>query len=371
MLNSLLLFLLSFANSAKDEANQLVPGSMIGNDGSEYRLDRVIHLIAPLPSKNIFQDDAMSAYSSIVADRAFLLTGLESMPFIGQETRTLAPIGDLIALSEAIDFENEEFHFYKLSHPFSKGSVGEIWLGSRKIETNRYESGFVLKRIKNPESRISGLREVYFAQKLGQHDHIVDFIEYFEAGKELWIVFKYAGKSLSSLLYENSKSEVNAMLFPSPFWHQLKKESNSITMVRIVSALLKALDACHKLKITHRDIKPSNILIDKGRIVIADFGSAVDEKALYMFYSIFGPSQAEETLKYAPPEVLFGSAPYFAPDPMTYDLWSVGTVFLELILGSPRFFEVSQRARAMIELKMENQPDELIEQACLFRAFVE
>jgi hypothetical protein len=65
-------------------------------------------------------------------------------------------------------------------------------------------------------------------------------------------------------------------------------------------------------------LQPSNLIvrvassssIDGNRqapyLKIADFSSAIDETALRTgLYGINGPSQSENTIEYAPPEVLF------------------------------------------------------------------
>lgn len=86
--------------------------------------------------------------------------------------------------------------------------------------------------------------------------------------------------------------------------------------------------------VTHRDVKPSNILLSRARtqgaarhqrnaeyLTLGDFGSAVDYASLKRYYPIYGPSKEEETLDYAPPEVLFSQNPYALHAPTTYDLW--------------------------------------------------
>ena len=82
-------------------------------------------------------------------------------------------------------------------------------------------------------------------------------------------------------------------------------------------------------------------------------------------YAPMGPTIDEETLQYAPPEVLLGPSrdsapgqglgpglaqgqglapglPYDANFPLSYDIWSVGVVFLEIILGTSDVFTVDQ-----------------------------
>jgi serine/threonine protein kinase len=78
----------------------------------------------------------------------------------------------------------------------------------------------------------------------------------------------------------------------------------------------------------HRDIKGSNLLVNnEGILKVGDFGLAN--------FCTSGHRQPLTsrvvTLWYRPPELLLGSTDYGA----SVDLWSVGCVFAELLLGKP------------------------------------
>ncbi|KAK8709887.1 hypothetical protein V6N13_060887 [Hibiscus sabdariffa] len=94
------------------------------------------------------------------------------------------------------------------------------------------------------------------------------------------------------------------------------------------SQLLSGLDHCHSLSIMHRDIKGSNLLVNnEGILKIADFGLA----NFYRSGRRQPLTSRVVTLWYRPPELLLGSTDYTA----AVDLWSVGCVFSELLLGKP------------------------------------
>jgi serine/threonine protein kinase len=65
------------------------------------------------------------------------------------------------------------------------------------------------------------------------------------------------------------------------------------------------------------------------------------------------------TLEYAPPEVVFGSKTWsggatITPDRLhSYDIWSVGVVFLELIMGSPHVFQLSPGTQRVLDAKLQ------------------
>lgn len=94
--------------------------------------------------------------------------------------------------------------------------------------------------------------------------------------------------------------------------------------------LLSAIEHCHLLGIMHRDIKASNILVNnEGVLKVADFGLA----------NVLRPKSKQiltsrvVTLWYRPPELILGSTSYG----VSVDLWSVGCVFAELLIGKPLF----------------------------------
>ena len=167
--------------------------------------------------------------------------------------------------------------------------------------------------------------------------------------------------SLQKLLYSFTMSSVSAVMEPSLLWRKLRTTKGASSLRGIMQQVVASVAVLHHQGVTHRDVKPSNILLNteaEARILMADLSSAVSEEAINAgYYGALGPSVAEETLQYAPPEVLLSidsenEISYSANHPQSYDSWSVGVVFLEMILGTSDVFTVDQRTAAMIAHRM-------------------
>ncbi|EEY59250.1 protein phosphatase 1L-like protein [Phytophthora infestans T30-4] len=323
----------------------------------------------------------------------------------GFEDRRNSPEGAMLEYQYVTE-EAERIYVnsrYRLKKRFDAGSHGEVWRAVRRYGDR--EEYFVLKRLflELGESMAQmGQREAHFGALLHGERHVTRFVEYFfrpaklarskedplhpRMTPELWLIFYDEGKSLRQYLYEklevvngadgHSDGSAGVVLQPSRFWEKLRTDSRGENVLReIMRQLLQGVAALHARGITHRDIKPSNILVSIPPsstsavppiplVKLADFGSAVDDYTLNNLYAaggespeFAGPSQAEETREYQPPEVLFSDSgqPYDYTAPEAYDLWSVGVVFLEIVLGSPQVFLISPRERAKLDVILDAQ----------------
>ncbi|MEO5672036.1 MAG: serine/threonine-protein kinase, partial [Ramlibacter sp.] len=99
-------------------------------------------------------------------------------------------------------------------------------------------------------------------------------------------------------------------------------------VVRIMGEMLDALDHAHSQGVVHRDMKPANlILLDNGRVKVADFGIArVEASELTQTGTIMG------TPSYMSPEQFMGH-----PVDGRSDLFSCGVILYQLLTGEKPF----------------------------------
>ena len=108
--------------------------------------------------------------------------------------------------------------------------------------------------------------------------------------------------------------------------YQKERQRFPIDHVRLyLFQCLKALEYVHNKRICHRDLKPDNLLVDPARLKLKliDFGCA---KVL-----VKGQPNVSYICSryYRAPELMFGATEYTC----AVDMWSVGTILVELLLG--------------------------------------
>ncbi|RLO03647.1 hypothetical protein DYB28_007869, partial [Aphanomyces astaci] len=181
------------------------------------------------------------------------------------------------------------------------------------------------KRFKNREMQI--MRQL-------QHDNIVQLKHCF-----------YCNGEKPDELYLNLVMEyIPDTLYGVARQLQRSKQLMPIVLVKLyIYQICRALGYTHSMGICHRDIKPQNLLLNPTTHVvkICDFGRYIECRVFPLHVS---PSakmlQKNEpnvsyicSRYYRAPELIFGATDYST----AIDVWSLGCVFGELLLGSPLF----------------------------------
>jgi eukaryotic-like serine/threonine-protein kinase len=121
----------------------------------------------------------------------------------------------------------------------------------------------------------------------------------------------------------------------------------------IAAGIAEALAAAHAAGVVHRDVKPGNVLlVDGDEVKVADFGIA--------------RATEEDTITH--PSAVVGSAPYLSPEQARgevadarSDLYGLGVVLYEMLVGRPPFEADSPVAVAFKHLEEEPEPPSSVE----------
>ncbi|NXN45435.1 MK15 kinase, partial [Rhinoptilus africanus] len=160
-------------------------------------------------------------------------------------------------------------------------------------------------------------REIMFLQEFGEHPNIIKLLDVIQAqnDKDIYLIF------------ESMETDLHAVI----------KKGNLLKDIHkcyILYQLLKATKFIHSGNVIHRDQKPSNILLDADCFVkLCDFGLA---RSLCQMNEDQGNPPLTEyvaTRWYRAPEILLSSRSYTKG----VDMWSIGCILGELLLGKPLF----------------------------------
>jgi serine/threonine protein kinase len=219
---------------------------------------------------------------------------------------------------------------------FHARDVNEVFLIEDIIGRGTF--GVVYKaKLKADPSQLFALKKV-----ICENDNSVGFP--FTTIREIIILKKYKHSNLSNLEEVFVSKPANSNKYRGSVYLAFKyidhdlfgllhcgKVSLSIPQIKnILFQILTGLEYLHNHSVIHRDLKSSNILVsDDGEVKIADFGLA-----RHVSRNTKRPLTANlVTLWYRSPEILLGSDSYN----MSSDMWSIGCIFVEILLGNPPF----------------------------------
>ena len=197
---------------------------------------------------------------------------------------------------------------FDIGRPLGKGKFGNVYLAREK------NSKFIvaLKVLFKSQLQKNGVehqlrREIEIQSHL-RHPHILRLYGYFYDSTRVYLILEFAPRG--------------------ELYKELQKcgKFNDARAATFMFQMADALMYCHKKKVIHRDIKPENLLMGlRGELKIADFG-----------WSVHAPSSRRATLcgtlDYLPPEMVEGKL-----HDANVDLWSLGVLCYEFLVGKPPF----------------------------------
>ncbi|KAJ8607177.1 hypothetical protein CTAYLR_007330 [Chrysophaeum taylorii] len=198
---------------------------------------------------------------------------------------------------------------YMVLERIGEGSFGKVYKGRRRFTGLVVALKFISKHGKS-EREMRNLRQEIAILSALDHDNVVKMFDYFETEREFCVVTEFAQGELFEILEEDGT---------------LPEQ----TVRDVARQLVKALHYLHAQRIIHRDLKPQNVLLGaNGRVKLCDFGFA---RAMSLDTVVL--TSIKGTPLYMAPE-LVKEQPY----DHTVDLWSLGVIVFELLVGQPPFY---------------------------------
>lgn len=204
-------------------------------------------------------------------------------------------------------------HSFQIGRPLGKGKFGRVYMARTKAAPHFIVALKCLHKAEIVAGRVEKQvrREIEIQQNL-RHPNILRLYGYFHDSKRIFLVLEFAAHG--------------------ELYRQLSKcgRFDEKRSSRYIAQMADALQYLHRKHVIHRDIKPENLLIGlKGELKIADFG-----------WSVHAPSDRRHTLcgtlDYLPPEMVEGKE-----HNAKVDLWALGVLAYEFLVGSPPFEDLS------------------------------
>jgi len=240
-----------------------------------------------------------------------------------QQVGEISGFSELGQVNHAIYETPDRIGSYIIGSLLGEGQFSDVKLCTHYDSGNRYAIKIIQKQkistmygLKRVRNEIGLLRQLH-------HPNIVTFVDYIHSPTCLYLMTDIGGKDLFEFFEAN------------PFG------ADENTAKQIILGIVRPLNYLHNSGICHLDLKPENILlsvegqgISYNNVRICDFGQSVI-------------ATSHECMKLTG---LCGSPGFFAPEMVigedsTYngfaaDVWSVGCVMLELIMGHDEFCRV-------------------------------
>ncbi|XP_062987352.1 mitogen-activated protein kinase 15 isoform X2 [Elgaria multicarinata webbii] len=210
-------------------------------------------------------------------------------------------------MSAAAEVEEQVARRYEVKRRLGKGAYGIVW----KAVDRKTGAVVAVKKI------FDAFRNRTDAQEFGEHPNIIRLLNVIRAqnDKDIYLVF------------ESMETDLHAVI----------KKGNLLKDIHkcyILYQLLKATKFIHSGNVIHRDQKPSNILLDADCFVkLCDFGLARSLCQIHKDQASPALTEYVATRWYRAPEILLASHSYTKG----VDMWSVGCILGEMLLGKPLF----------------------------------
>jgi eukaryotic-like serine/threonine-protein kinase len=200
---------------------------------------------------------------------------------------------------------------YEIIRPLGWGGMAEVYLAVDRELGREVAVKVILQRYAEDERLASRFRREARAAAALNHPNVVSIHDVGTHDGSPFIVMEHvSGRTLAEIVQTDGALPADRVS-------------------DIGEAVARALGAAHAVGIVHRDVKPGNVMVTgDGRVKVLDFGIA---RAL-RWTPMTETTAVHGTAEYMAPEYVRGEG----ADPRS-DLYSLGAVLYELLVGRPPF----------------------------------
>ena len=232
---------------------------------------------------------------------------------------------------------DREIGTYKIERLLGSGGMADVYLAhDRKLDRNVALKILQAELMRNPDRVRRFEREARAISTLN-HPNIVTIFDVGETDGCHYIATELVdGKTLRELIGTLSLENI----------------------LSIVSQVADALEAAHRNRIIHRDIKPENVMVrSDGYVKVLDFG----------LVKLTEPTEGQEVdFANTGAGMLLGTLAYMSPEQVTgepvdhrTDLWSLGVVLYEMLVGKNPF--KTEKRHTTLQKILEHEPASITE----------
>ncbi|KAG5918157.1 hypothetical protein E4U53_004113, partial [Claviceps sorghi] len=268
---------------------------------------------APVPTPHQMAAYARSAETNghSHASRHQQQAALGALPGMRTRTRRRQSNGfDVVTSLKRICSEGDPREVFRNFTKIGQGASGGVYTGYER-GTHRLVAIKQMNLEQQPKKDLI-INEI-LVMKDSSHPNIVNFIDSYLCGGELWVVMEFMeGGSLTDVVTFNIMTEGQ--------------------IASVCRETLRGLQHLHSKGVIHRDIKSDNILLSSdGHVKLTDFG----------FCATINEAQNKRT-------TMVGTPYWMAPEVVTkkeygrkVDIWSLGIMAIEMIEGEPPYLNES------------------------------
>lgn len=223
---------------------------------------------------------------------------------------------------------------YRIIRSIGRGGTADVYLAIDERHRRQVALKALLPEAVAAAGAARFLREIRIAARL-THPHILPLLDSGEAaGRPYYVMPFVAGESLQERIDPQAPLEVGEA-------------------IRLTCEVADALAYAHAAGVIHRDIKPGNVLLADRHALVTDFGAG----------RLLSP--AADDLARTRLGMTLGTPLYMSPEQAAADdeldgrtdIYSLGCVLYEMLVGSPPF--VGRNGAATIAMRLTQDPPPL------------